>query len=185
MYLFCNSKIRVITLYSGHVCVYYVSMLRCWHLIWILVRTDHPCIGVGCHILHTYISLGAPLSRIPMPISPQNRTLDATQVPQCRWCPLSPPPLFQRPPFKLNMCQLWEAKDLTIGERITSKLDLLPPQSIDEVLPLFLIRLWLFRRTWSQSDVTGEFPLPYYRSRTLWIWNPRSIAEVIGNFSEL
>jgi hypothetical protein len=24
-------------------------MLRCWHLVWILVRTDHPCLGVGCH----------------------------------------------------------------------------------------------------------------------------------------
>ena len=31
---------------------YYASMLRCWHLIWILVRTDHPCLGVGCHIEH-------------------------------------------------------------------------------------------------------------------------------------
>jgi hypothetical protein len=30
--------------------VYYASMLRCWHLVWILVRTDHPCLGVGCHI---------------------------------------------------------------------------------------------------------------------------------------
>jgi hypothetical protein len=50
MYLFCNSRIHVITLYSGHVCVYYASMLRCWHLIWILVMTDHPCLGVGCHI---------------------------------------------------------------------------------------------------------------------------------------
>jgi hypothetical protein len=29
--------------------LYYVSMLRCWHLVWILVRTDHPCLGVGCH----------------------------------------------------------------------------------------------------------------------------------------
>jgi hypothetical protein len=29
--------------------LYYVSMLRCWYLIWILVRTDHPCLGVGCH----------------------------------------------------------------------------------------------------------------------------------------
>jgi hypothetical protein len=29
--------------------LYYVSMLWCWHLIWILVRTDHPCLGVGCH----------------------------------------------------------------------------------------------------------------------------------------
>jgi hypothetical protein len=29
--------------------LYYVSMLRCWHLVWILVRTDHPYLGVGCH----------------------------------------------------------------------------------------------------------------------------------------
>jgi hypothetical protein len=49
MYLFCNLRIHVITLYSGHVCVYYASMLQCWHLVWILVRTDHPCLGVGCH----------------------------------------------------------------------------------------------------------------------------------------
>jgi hypothetical protein len=32
-YLFCNSRIHVITLYSNHVCVYYVSILRCWHLV--------------------------------------------------------------------------------------------------------------------------------------------------------
>jgi hypothetical protein len=49
MYLFCNSRIHVITLYLGHVRVYYMSMLRCWHLVWILVRTDYPCLGVGCH----------------------------------------------------------------------------------------------------------------------------------------
>jgi hypothetical protein len=24
-------------------------MLRCWHLVWILVRTDHPYLGVRCH----------------------------------------------------------------------------------------------------------------------------------------
>jgi hypothetical protein len=29
--------------------LYYVSMLRYWHLVWILVRTDHPCLGVGHH----------------------------------------------------------------------------------------------------------------------------------------
>jgi hypothetical protein len=52
MYLFCNSRIHVITLYSGHVCVYYASMLWCWHLVWILVRTDYPCLGVGCHNYH-------------------------------------------------------------------------------------------------------------------------------------
>jgi hypothetical protein len=49
MYLFCNSRIHVINLYSGHVCVYYALMLWCWHLVWILVRTDNPCLRVGCH----------------------------------------------------------------------------------------------------------------------------------------
>jgi hypothetical protein len=29
--------------------LYYASMLRCWHLVWILVRTDHLCLGVGRH----------------------------------------------------------------------------------------------------------------------------------------
>jgi hypothetical protein len=29
--------------------LYYVSMLQCWHLVWILVRTNHPCLGAGCH----------------------------------------------------------------------------------------------------------------------------------------
>jgi hypothetical protein len=29
--------------------LYYTSILRYWHLIWILVSTDHPCWGVGCH----------------------------------------------------------------------------------------------------------------------------------------
>jgi hypothetical protein len=55
MYLFCNSRIHVITLYPGHVCVYYASMLRCWHLVWILVRTDHSCLGVGCHITQPHV----------------------------------------------------------------------------------------------------------------------------------
>jgi hypothetical protein len=49
MYLFCNLRIHVITLYLGHVCVYYASMLWCWHLVWILVRTDHLCLGMRCH----------------------------------------------------------------------------------------------------------------------------------------
>jgi hypothetical protein len=26
-------------------------MLWCWHLVWILVRTDHPSLGVGRHII--------------------------------------------------------------------------------------------------------------------------------------
>jgi hypothetical protein len=32
-------------------------MLRCWHLVRILVRTDHPCLGVGCHSCH-HLSAG-------------------------------------------------------------------------------------------------------------------------------
>jgi hypothetical protein len=24
-------------------------MIRCWHLVCILIRTDYPCLGVGCH----------------------------------------------------------------------------------------------------------------------------------------
>jgi hypothetical protein len=29
--------------------VYYASMLRCWQLIRILVRTNYPSLRVGCH----------------------------------------------------------------------------------------------------------------------------------------
>jgi hypothetical protein len=49
MYFLGNSRIHVITIYSGHVCVYYVLMLWCCHLVWILVRTNHPCLEVKCH----------------------------------------------------------------------------------------------------------------------------------------
>jgi hypothetical protein len=70
MYLFCNSRIQVITLDSDHVCVYYASMLRCWHFVWILVRTDHPCLGVGCHSWYqghtSIIRRGQPYFRKPM-----------------------------------------------------------------------------------------------------------------------
>jgi hypothetical protein len=47
MYLFCNSRIHVITLYSGHVCVYYASILQCCHLVWILVRTGSSLLRGG------------------------------------------------------------------------------------------------------------------------------------------
>jgi hypothetical protein len=30
--------------------LYYALIFWCWHLVWILVRTDHPCLGVGCHM---------------------------------------------------------------------------------------------------------------------------------------
>jgi hypothetical protein len=50
MYLFCNSRIHVITLYSDHICVHYTSIIWCWHLVCILIKTDHPYLGVGCHM---------------------------------------------------------------------------------------------------------------------------------------
>jgi hypothetical protein len=30
--------------------VYYASMLRCWQLVWILVKTNHPFLRVGHHM---------------------------------------------------------------------------------------------------------------------------------------
>jgi hypothetical protein len=35
----------------------YASMLRCWQLIWILVKTNHPCLRVGCHIMLPIVPL--------------------------------------------------------------------------------------------------------------------------------
>jgi hypothetical protein len=32
-------------------------MLQCWHLVWILIRTDHSCLGVGCHSCHQTLAL--------------------------------------------------------------------------------------------------------------------------------
>jgi hypothetical protein len=29
--------------------LYYSLILQCWHLVWILVSTDHPYLGVRCH----------------------------------------------------------------------------------------------------------------------------------------
>jgi hypothetical protein len=37
--------------------LYYASMLQHWHLVWILVRTDHPCLGVGFHKLRPQAKL--------------------------------------------------------------------------------------------------------------------------------
>jgi hypothetical protein len=34
--------------------MYYVSTLWCWQLIRILVRTNHPCSRVGCHMAATW-----------------------------------------------------------------------------------------------------------------------------------
>jgi hypothetical protein len=32
--------------------MYYASMLRCWQLVRILVRTNHPCLRVGRHNIY-------------------------------------------------------------------------------------------------------------------------------------
>jgi hypothetical protein len=34
--------------------LYYASMLWCWQLVWILVSTNHPCLGVGSHKYDAY-----------------------------------------------------------------------------------------------------------------------------------
>jgi hypothetical protein len=34
----------------------YASMLQCWHLVWIMVRIDHPCLGVECHNTFLFLS---------------------------------------------------------------------------------------------------------------------------------
>jgi hypothetical protein len=63
-------------MYSGHVCVYYASMLRCWHLVWILVRTDHPCLGVGCNIFFPlWRSARSSPSPLPLAAGPPSRPL--------------------------------------------------------------------------------------------------------------
>jgi hypothetical protein len=36
--------------------IYYALMLRCWQLVRILVKTNHPCLRVGHHNLKYYYS---------------------------------------------------------------------------------------------------------------------------------
>jgi hypothetical protein len=36
--------------------LYYASMFWYWHLVWILVSTNHPCLGVRCHIRYITVS---------------------------------------------------------------------------------------------------------------------------------
>jgi hypothetical protein len=43
--------------------LYYASMLQCWHLVCILVTTDHPCLGVGCHSVSPYRTIGTASSK--------------------------------------------------------------------------------------------------------------------------
>jgi hypothetical protein len=49
MYFFCNSRIHVITLYSGHVCVVLCVNASVLAPRMDLVRIDHPYLGVGHH----------------------------------------------------------------------------------------------------------------------------------------
>jgi hypothetical protein len=50
--------------------LYYVSRLRCWHLVWILVGTDHPCLGVGCHNITTELDAYREYSWLVRSLSP-------------------------------------------------------------------------------------------------------------------
>jgi hypothetical protein len=38
--------------------MYYALMLRCWQLVMILVKTNHPCLRVGCHSIGLEVSYG-------------------------------------------------------------------------------------------------------------------------------
>jgi hypothetical protein len=49
MYLFCNSRIHVITLYSSLVCVYYASILQCCISYGSWLGLTNPYLGVGYH----------------------------------------------------------------------------------------------------------------------------------------
>jgi hypothetical protein len=49
--------------------LYYASILRRWQLVWILVRTNHPFLGVGCH---------TPYCRVPWHCSGASRVLHST-----------------------------------------------------------------------------------------------------------
>jgi hypothetical protein len=49
MYVFCNVRTHIIALIRAMYVIYYVSMLRCWQLVWILVKTNHPCLRVVHH----------------------------------------------------------------------------------------------------------------------------------------
>jgi hypothetical protein len=55
MYLFCNSRIHLVTLYSGQVCIVLCINASVFEHHMDLVRTEHPCFGVGCHIPHATI----------------------------------------------------------------------------------------------------------------------------------
>jgi hypothetical protein len=53
---------------------------------------------------HPYISLGAPLSRIPMPISPQNQTLAATRLPPPSPLPVITATSILKPSLQIKPC---------------------------------------------------------------------------------
>jgi hypothetical protein len=73
--------------------LYYASMLQCWHLVWILVRTGHPCLGVGYHMSTTGPLGGA---RAEDPRAP---TINAKK---CRW----------RAPWEV-LTEIWEHRPST------------------------------------------------------------------------
>jgi hypothetical protein len=46
--------------------MYYASMLQCWQLIRILVRTNHPCLRVGRHTEPRHCRLAAAAPETPV-----------------------------------------------------------------------------------------------------------------------
>jgi hypothetical protein len=78
--------------------LYYASMFRCWHLVWILVRTDHHSLGVGCHTLLGECRHGSVSFRLGCHFTSPSTTIccrdhhrqPATTAPPChRWTSLA------------------------------------------------------------------------------------------------
>jgi hypothetical protein len=52
--------------------LYYASMLRCWHLVWILDRTNRPCLEVGCHNKAILFLMDQPHNNYLQPVCQKN-----------------------------------------------------------------------------------------------------------------
>jgi hypothetical protein len=120
-------------------------------------------------LLQPYISLGAHPPHIPMPISSQNRTLYATQVPpRCQYLS-PPPPLFPSPPFKLNPVSIVRSQRPNHRRKNHIKSRYVASTIYRRSLTMFLLGAVTFLVNLKSIRRHGQFPLSYSRFRTLQI----------------